>query len=69
MGKVTLQLLANKAGLGQIHFQFNVAKNGSHREFEVGYVFPKGQQTLFCKRQPGTSEEEFYTCNEFRNLK
>lgn len=67
MDKSELQAVANKLGAGRIHFQFNVSKNGG-RQFEVGYVSVNGQRELFCKRQPSSTEDDFYLCNDFRSL-
>ena len=59
--------VAQDANLGTVHFQFNIARNSGER-FEVGYVVVAGRQELFCKRQPGSSEDAFYLCNEFGSL-
>lgn len=64
MTRTEAQAKADSKKLGMIHFQFNTSRNGG-RQFEVGYVFIEGRRELFCKRQPGTEENEFYLCNEF----
>jgi DUF917 family protein len=61
------QDIATHNGLGEVHFQFNIAKN-TGKEFEVGYVNVKGMRELFCKRQSYSLVNEFYLCNEFREL-
>lgn len=68
MNREQLLTIAREHGFGNIHFQFNVSKNGG-REFEVGYVKINNSMELFCKRQPNTSDDQFYLCNEFRKLK
>jgi hypothetical protein len=61
------QEIATHNGLGEVHFQFNIARN-TGKEFEVGYVVVQGQQVLFCKRQSYSLVNEFYLCNEFRGM-
>lgn len=58
------QKAADSRKLGRIHFQFNIARN-TGQEFEVGYIFRKGERVLFCKRQPKTTLDAFRLCNEF----
>lgn len=59
------QSIANERNLGKVYFQYNVSQN-TGKQFEVGYVFLKGERILFCKRQSHSSTDEFYLCNEFR---
>jgi hypothetical protein len=65
VNKLQVCTAAHNLGFPHVHFQFNVACN-TGREFEVGYVFREQRQVLFCKRQPKSSEDAFYLCNEFR---
>ncbi len=59
--------VAARHKLGPVHFQLNIARN-TGQEFEVGYVYVAGEQTLFCKRQPLSEPDGFYLCNEFRKI-
>lgn len=68
MTREDAQRIAAADGLGQVHFQFNVAKNGNHGLIEVGYVTVDSGRELFCKRQPNTNPDQFYLCNQFREL-
>ncbi len=67
MTRNQVQQIADRNKLGNVQFQYNVARNTS-KEFEVGYVNVSGQRVLFCKRQSFSSPDAFYLCNEFRAL-
>jgi hypothetical protein len=67
MDYAELQEIATKHGLGQVHFQYNIAVN-TGREFEVGYIFQNKKRVLFAKRGHNTSPDAFYLCNEFSEL-
>jgi hypothetical protein len=62
------QAIATDNNLGRIHFQYNISKK-TGQQFEVGYIFRKGEMELFCKRQPNTADDAFYLCNDFALLK
>lgn len=62
-----LQFIADMHGLGSIHFQFNTAQNTGNK-FEVGYISRAGKRELFCKRQSNSNCDQFYLCNEFREM-
>lgn len=61
-----IMYIAAANGFGQVHFQFNIAKN-TGRQFEVGYVVINGRMELFCKRSHGACTP-FRLCNEFAAL-
>lgn len=65
MDKRGVLTAAAALGFEVVDFQFNVARN-TGRPFEVGYVHQDGHKVLFCKRQPSSSPDAFYLCNEFR---
>lgn len=67
MTKDQARSIAKKNKLGNVVFQEKVSLNGG-RLFEVGYVVAGSRLDLFCKRQPGTADNAFYLCNEFREL-
>lgn len=67
MTRYEVQKIATEHNLGCVHFQFNIAQN-TGREFEVGYIARERQRVLFCKRQPYSSDDGFYLCNEFSVL-
>lgn len=60
-----MQAIANKHGLGQIDWVEKIALN-TGKPMEVGYVFVDKRRTLFCKK--GWLNQDFYLCNEFREL-
>lgn len=62
-----IQEIATKHGLGQVHFQYNVAQN-TGKEFEVGYVSVGKSRELFCKRSSDSNPDQFYLCNEYAKL-
>lgn len=67
MNHKEVQDIATKHGLGQVHFQFNVAQN-TGRQFEVGYVSTTSGRSLFCKRTSNSNPDQFYLCNEYAKL-
>lgn len=67
MNRKQAQDIATKHGLGEVYFQFNIAKPGGG-SMEVGYVTVEGMRELFCKRQPHTNPDQLYLCNQFREL-
>ena len=67
MNHKEIQDLAAKNGLGQVHFQFNIAQN-TGRSFEVGYVSVDRHRELFCKRGSNSNPDQFYLCNDYAKL-
>lgn len=67
MNYAQVQVIADRHGLGKVHFQFNTALN-TGRSFEVGYISVGKTRELLCKRQPNSNEDQFYFCNEYRKL-
>lgn len=61
-----MQDIADKHNLGRIDWVEKIALN-TGKPMEVGYVFVEKQRVLFCKK--GWSNQDFYLCNEFRDLK
>lgn len=68
MNHKEIEEIAAQNNLGTVYFQFNVAKNGTHSQFEVGYVTVNGQRELFCKRNSNSNPDQFYLCNQFGAL-
>jgi len=68
MNSKQIQAIADKHGLGNVFFQFNVAQN-TGRSFEVGYVSDFNGRQLFCKRGSDSNPDQFRLCNEYANLK
>lgn len=64
MNKQEVIEAATKLGFDSVHFQFNLSRN-TGEEFEVGYVTDNNKQSLFCKRQPKSTEDDFYLCNDY----
>lgn len=60
-----MQQIADDHKLGNIYWESKIALN-TGKPFEVGYIFVNGSKELFCKKQ--SFQENFYLCNEFREL-
>lgn len=67
MNKEQIQSIADAFNLGEVIFEFRTAKN-TGKDFEAGYIDEAGLNVLFCKRGSSTTSEDFYLCNEFREL-
>ncbi len=61
-----MQDIASRNNFGSIDWVQKIAVNTGN-PLEVGYVFIDGQRALFCKKS--WSQQNFYLCNEFRELK